>query len=161
MLFRMSSFQRPYVFHFAINFTLGKLNDVMDLFSTLTAHYHLHFITKLQIKYCLCWETIPTQPCYMTYSVFFLYSFDFFLIRNKKNQIYVLLPYFIFWGVASREDNCVNFEPFVFPNHKIQWEVRGWTYQDDWHAQSGAQCELDAPLTLVFLFGTSPMQKQP
>lgn len=58
----MSSFQRPYAFHFAINFTLGKLNDVMDLFSTLTAHYHLHFITKLQIKYCLCWETIPTQP---------------------------------------------------------------------------------------------------
>lgn len=62
MLFGMSSFQRPYAFHFAINFTLGKLNDVMDLFSTLTAHYHLHFITKLQIKYCLCWETIPTQP---------------------------------------------------------------------------------------------------
>jgi hypothetical protein len=50
----MSSFQRPYLFNSAINFTLGKLNDVLDLFSTLLAHYDLHFITKLQIKYCLC-----------------------------------------------------------------------------------------------------------
>lgn len=125
MLFRMSSFQRPYVFHFAINFTLGKLNDVMDLFSTLTAHYHLHFITKLQIKYCLCWETIPTQPCYMTYSVFFLYSFDFFFSLEIKKIKFMFYCHISSFGGLHPEKTTVLILSLLFSQiikYNERWE---------------------------------------
>lgn len=89
MLFGMSSFQRPYAFHFAINFTLGKLNDVMDLFSTLTAHYHLILSSNYKLNIAFVGKRFLRSPRYMTYSAFFssiaLIFFSSIEIKKKSD----------------------------------------------------------------------------
>lgn len=112
----MSSFWRPSVFHFAINFTLGKPNNVIWVYSQHSLHIIICILSpnyKLNIVFVGKWFLY--SPVMWPTHFSFLYSIDFSSLESKISDLCSTAIFHVGQPCTAR-GSCNNFKAFVFRN---------------------------------------------